>query len=178
MRTLFTRADALSSTALSVSKERQKITKALKMNNHPDLFVKRTSVIKYFASSSEQQQPRTYTVIPYMRGFSETLKRIFPEVNIRVIHQPHVTLHQELVHVKDPVPPEKASDIVYSISCRECSETNIGQTGRLLGTQLADRAAVKYAKTDVSVIAENMCERQHLMIFDHSTILAQEPDMH
>jgi len=44
----------------------------------------------------------------------------------------------------------------------ECSETYIGQTGRLLGTWLADhRATVKYAKTDVSAVTEHVWERQH-----------------
>ena len=71
---------------------------------------------------------------------------ILAEVNVHVIHQPHVTLHREL---KDPFSSEKASGVVYSISCRELSEAYIGQTGHLLGTQLAEhRAAVKYAKTD------------------------------
>jgi len=113
------------------------------------------------------------------RGLSETLKHILAEVNIRVVHQPHITLRRELVHVKDPVPPEKASGLVYSISCRECSDTYIGQTGRLLGTRLAEhRAAVKYAKTDVSAVAEHVWERQHSMDFDGTTILAREHDVH
>jgi len=110
---------ALSSTALSVSEERQKITQALRMNNYPDLFVKKASVVNRFASSSEQQQPRTSIVIPYVKGLSETLKCILAEMNVRVIHQPHVTLRRELVHVKDPVPPEKASGVVYNIPCRD-----------------------------------------------------------
>ena len=149
------------------------------MNTYPDLFVKKTSVVNCSASSSEQQQPRTSIVVPYMRGLSETLKCILAEVNVHVIHQPPVTLCRELVHAKDPVPPEKASGVVYSIPCRECSETYIGQTGRLLGIRLAEhRAAVKYAKTDVSAVAEHVWERQHMMNFDGTTILAQEHDMH
>ena len=114
-----------------------------------------------------------------MRGLSETLKRILAEVNIHVIHQPHITLRQELVHVKDPVPPERVSGVLYSIPCRECSETYNGQTGHLLGTWLDEhRAAVKYAKTDVSAFAEHVWERQHTINFDDTTILAQEHDMH
>ena len=92
VRTLFTRAGSLSSTALSVSEERQKITQALRMNNYLDLFVEKTLVANHSASSSEQQQPRTSIVIPYVRGLSETLKCILAEVNVCVIHQPHVTL--------------------------------------------------------------------------------------
>jgi len=179
VRTLFSRADSLSSTALSGIEERQSITQALRRNNYPDLFVKKTSVANHSASSSEQQQPRTSIVVPYVRGLSETLKRILAEMNIRVVHQPHITLRRKLVHVKDPVPPEKASGVVYSISCRECSDTYIGQTGRLLGTRLAEhRAAVKYSKTDVSAVAEHVWERQHSMNFDGTTILAREHDVH
>jgi len=59
------------------------------------------------------------------------------------------------------------------------SGTYISQTGRLLGTRLAEhRAAVKYAKTDVSAVAEHVWERQHSMNFDGTTILAQEHDVH
>ena len=49
--------------------------------------------------------------------------------------------------MKDPVPLEKVSGVVYSIPYRECSEAYIGQTGCLLGTRLTEhRAAVKYRK--------------------------------
>ena len=162
VRTLFTRAGSLSSTALSVSEERQKITQALRMNNYLDLFVEKTLVANHSASSSEQQQPRTSIVIPYVRGLSETLKCILAEVNVCVIHQPHVTLCWELVHVKDPVPPEKASGVVYSILCRECSETYIGQTGCLLGTWLAEQGLLLNIQRQMFQQLQNMCGRDSI----------------
>ena len=53
VRTLFTRADALSFSDVSSSEERQRISPPLRMNKYTDTFVKRTSVHGHLASPSE-----------------------------------------------------------------------------------------------------------------------------
>ena len=40
------------------------------------------------------------------------------------------TLHKALVHVKDSIPHEQRSGVVYHIPCSECPKAYIGQTGR------------------------------------------------
>ena len=78
---------------------------------------------------------------------------------------PHSTLRQKLVHVKDPTPVLQMANV---IPCTTCFAVYIGQTGRLLKTQLDEhKTAVKHAKCDIS------CGRICLEAAT-SVILAQE----
>ena len=77
--------------------------------------------------------------------------------------------------VKDSVPLGKRANVVYSIPCTTCTSVYIGQTGRLLEKRISEhRAAVKYAKCDVSAVAEHVWEKNHQMDFDGVSVLAQE----
>ena len=102
---------------------------------------------------------------------SEGIKRAFSLVNIRVVFIPDSTLLQQLVNVKDQIPPEKRANIVYSIPCKKCPAVCIGQTGRLLETRIREhKAAVKYAKCDVSAVADHIWNKQHQMDFHQVSI--------
>ena len=93
----------------------------------------------------------------YIKGLSEAIKRVLSPLSIRVLFQPHSTLRQKLVHVKDPTPVLQMANVVYSIPCTTCSAVYIGQTGRLLKTRLDEhRTAVKHAKCDTSAVAEHV----------------------
>ena len=114
-------------------------------------------------------------VIPYIRGLSEALKRILTKSDIRVVYQPHSTLRRQLVRVKDSLPSEKKSGVVYSIPCSSCPSVYIGQTGRCLGVRIEEhRAAIRHAQTEVSAVAEHVWVKHHQMDLKSTTILAQE----
>ena len=76
-----------------------------------------------------------------------------------------------LVNVKDPTPPHRIFNIVYSIPCMTCFKVYIGQTCRSL--QIRIKTAVKYAKCNVSADAEHVweCIRNHHVNF---SILARD----
>ena len=69
--------------------------------------------------------------------------------------------------------------VVYCIPCQTCSDIYIGQTGRLLKTRIDEhKAAVKYAKSDVSAVAEHVWVQKHLVDFQSVSILAREQNLH
>ena len=41
-------------------------------------------------------------------------------------------MRQMLMKVKNPVSAEKKKGVVYEISCQDCAQVNIGETGRTL----------------------------------------------
>ena len=179
VRTLFSRANVLSSSPVSLEKECTRICQALNGNNYPASFVSRSKIPKPSRQQSDEHDQKHSIALPYIRGLSEAIKRVFSEVDVRVVHHPHTTLRRELVHLKAPIPSMQKSGVVYYIPCSECSEVYIGQTERPLATRLKEhKAAVKFTKTDVSAVAEHIWHRQHQMDFQSATILAQDHDMH
>ena len=72
------------------------------------------------------------SVIPYIKGTSETIARIRQPYNIRVAHKPITTLRQLLTNVKDKDEPSDRRGAVDKIKCCDCQATYIGETGRNL----------------------------------------------
>ena len=179
VKTLFSRADALSSSSTLIQQEHCVIARSLDANNYPRTFVSRHSRRGRSDTPSDDREIKYTIVLPYIRGFSEAVERMFSPEDVRVVHRPHTTLRQQLVHPKDRIPSTQNSDVIYSIPCSACPKVYIGQTGRLLGTRLKEhRAAVKYAKTDVSAVSEHVWEKHHQMDFQSTKILARENNLH
>ena len=179
VKTLFSRADTLSSSPTNISDEQERIYRALTTNHYPRSFINR--VIRKKPSilpSNRDRFVRTIT-IPYIRGVSEAVKRALEPAKVRVVFQPNTTLRRLLVKVKDHTPEEKKANVVYSIPCTTCPAEYIGQTGRLLETRLSEhKAAVKHAKCDVSAVADHVWNHHHQMDFSNTSVLAQENNQH
>ena len=144
---------------------------------YPHGFVCRRSQSKPSCHVSSEHRHKPFVVIPYVRGLSEAIKCLLSCVDIRVLHRPHTTLHHELVHHKDPSPIAEKSGVVYSIPCSTCNEVYIGQTGRHLETRLKEhKVAVKFAKTEISAVAEHVWLKKHQIDFQSTAILAKEQD--
>ena len=77
-------------------------------------------------------------VIPYIKGLSESISRIFKKHNISTAMRPHKTLRNILVHPKDKQPKEDKAEVIYSIPCKNCNKVYVGETGRKFGTRLAE----------------------------------------
>ena len=54
---------------------------------------------------------------------------------------PHQTLRNLFVHPKDKRDPLQTAESIYDVPCKGCSQTYIGETGRLLKTRLAEHKA-------------------------------------
>ena len=112
-------------------------------------------------------------------GFSEAVIQMFATIKVRVLFRPHNMLRRQLVRVKDPTPTLHTSNVVYSIPCKTCSSVYIGQTGRLLKTRVDEhKTAVKYARTEESVVAEHVWVHNHQVDFQSVSILARESNLH
>ena len=68
------------------------------------------------------------------------------------------------------------ANVVYSIPCTNYSALYIGQTSRSLIKE--HKAAVKHARIENSAVAEHVWQKNHLIDFNHVSILAQEQNDH
>ena len=181
---LFSRATSLTSSPLDLPKERKHITRALKNNGYPTRFIERSATHTQASTTSdeptnEEQKPRATVTIPYIQGLSEPIKRLLERVKVKVRLRPNKTLRQLLVRPKDKVPMEQRTGVVYSIPCRDCPKTYVGQSGRSLECRVKEhQRAVKYGDTNTSAIAEHAWQEQHNINWPVATILDSNQYLH
>ena len=83
------------------------------------------------------------------------------DFNIRTVFRSGPTLRSLLTKVKDPLPVEKQSNVVYEVPCT-CGKVYIGETKRRLGTRLKEhKDACAKCLTDKSAIAEHAWTSNH-----------------
>ena len=70
--------------------------------------------------------------LPYVKGTSEQVKRIFNDHNINCTFYTTTTLHKLLSHAKDPVSSEQRYNIVYKYDCKDCEAVCLGESKRTL----------------------------------------------
>ena len=105
-------------------------------NGYPATFVQRLRLPQ--TDQDERHTARTSVTIPYIRGLSQSIRRVLSYLDIRVAFRPFWTLRQELVHPKDPVPELRRKGVVYAIPCDQCPRCYVGQTGRSLEQRLGE----------------------------------------
>ena len=139
VRTLHTQVQALTSSPVARSQEEQTISQALIRNGYPISFSQRHSYPSQKQPSPSQAPTTTaHTTIPYIRGTSEAIRRIFSPLGIRTTFCPTNTLRRLLVHPKDPVPERERSCVIYRIPCTNCPRAYIGQTSRTLSQRVKE----------------------------------------
>ena len=75
-------------------------------------------------------------VLPYMKGVTEQLKRVFTKQSIATSVKAHETIRNVLLHPKNKIEKEDQTRVVYKIGCNNCSSVYIGETGRKLSTRM------------------------------------------
>ena len=119
-------------------------------------------------------------VLPYVQGLSETTSRIMKKYNVNTAMKPHNTNKRSLVRPKDKVEPQKMCEGAYSITCKNCNVTYIGETKRTLGTLIkehkedAEKASVSrpYTRSNrktseqekhKSAVTDHMTQQNHIV---------------
>ena len=120
VRTLFHRADTLSSSVEDQDHEKKHIIRALSRNGYPSRVILRSETGKKTQAQSGGDPPKATVVLPYIRNTSESIRRVLSTVNIQTCFKPHRTLSQVLVHTKDPVPQEYRKAIRFHAALVIC----------------------------------------------------------
>ena len=89
--------------------------------------------------------------LPYIKGASEAVQRVFKNHGIPSFQKPFNTIRNLLVRPKDKNDPKKTCGIIYNISCPSCKETYIGETGRNLETRLKEHLDPKSSQSAVQI---------------------------
>ena len=169
--------------------EISKVMEALKKNDYPKWFLKRTVrslKTKINLSLANKKEIKTRVVLPYVPRYFEALSKILRNVGILVSSKPHLTLKDMLPKAKDSVERSSRPGVVYQNPCRDCTGIYIGETGRAYKTRLAehkrDLKPANLAKVDdnnfnkKTALVKHVITKDHRVDWDHSKILTFEID--
>ena len=110
-------------------------------------------------------------MIPYIAGVSEDIRRACRKYNIKVVFKSGRTPRSMLTKVKDALPPEKQSKVVYRIPC-SCGKTYIGETVRRLETRTKEhKDACRKGMTEKSALAEHAWENHHPIRWEETSVV-------
>ena len=88
--------------------------------------------------------------IPYIRGLSEQVRRLYKKYNIPAYYKPSNTLCQQLARPKDPVPKERVLGPIYHVSCEDCGKDYIGETERSFKARFDEHKRPSSVNSEVS----------------------------
>jgi hypothetical protein len=201
IRTLYDRNNNIVTESEDREQEEKKIEEALKKCGYPEWAFK--LVKKQIAEKKEKdkvknrdkktEKSKGMVVIPYVKGLSEALDRVYRKYGIQSAMKPHMTLRKLLVHPKDKYELKDNSGVVYRIPCRGCDQAYIGETARKLGYRVEEHRKDVESKEDVrytrsqrkvsekeynkSAITDHTTQENHVIDWNNIKIVAKESEL-
>ena len=113
--------------------ELQHVKKALKRCGHPNWVLNRKSTKKQ--QQKEKVERRGKVFLPYVKGISEKMARVFKKYDLETIHKPSATLKNLICNkMKDQVHPlDKTGSVYYNYCKKHTNPKNdyVGETDRV-----------------------------------------------
>ena len=184
VRTLMHRAHTVITEEQDRKQEVDHVTKALKNCGYPDWAIRRAT-----APTPEQREPTpTKTrperksapvALPYTKGLSEELRRLFRSYGCNTYVKPANTLRQMLCAPKDPAKKEETAGVIYRVDCEgdgeeKCESFYIGETGRTLKARAAEHRRPSTTTSEVSQHLHLKGRPAHQVSMDNIKILDRE----
>ena len=120
-------------------------------------------------------------ILPYVAGISEDVRRVCRRFGLTVIFKSRRSLRSVLTKVKDTLPAEKQSKVVYQIPC-SCGRAYIGETTRRLETRMKEHQdACCRRMVEKLAMAEHAWEHHHPIEWEATRVIdragkSKEPD--
>jgi len=130
------------------------INKALRKCGHSDWNINRKP--NQNPQNKTKEEPYARVSIPYTKGLSERIGRIFKRHNIQAIHKPTRTIKQTVCNrAKDKVHNLDKSGIVYHVKCKAHNSQYVGETGRAMKVRGYEHKIVSHQDASRSHSIEN-----------------------
>ena len=123
-------------------------------------------VCEFCALADRPTTPTGHAVLPYIKCLTEPLTRVLRKYDIKVYDKPTKTLQQEFPSPKDRPETEKQTNVIYKITCKDCSWSYIGETGRCFETRKKEH--IRNVKQNIagSNIASHSWNYDHVINFE------------
>ncbi|XP_062710961.1 uncharacterized protein LOC134288993 [Aedes albopictus] len=159
-------------------------TRILAKNNYPTWFVHRVRkqrVHKHYNSLDAETGPdqhAKYVSAPYVPCLSEKLRKILRRNDVVLASRPQNKIkHKIFSKMKDPIPPGKQRNVVYSIPCgANDGKVYVGQTKRMLEVRMAEHKNDCKKRNPKSGLAVHNMEEGHSFDFEKTAVLERIED--
>ncbi|BHF84187.1 hypothetical protein SprV_0902733700 [Sparganum proliferum] len=156
-------------------KELAYLYRLFRSNGYPTSFVKNC-----LRHQAQPQGPtlngeivsRQFFSLPYMQGTSEVIARQLNRSGIHIAHKPASSLRAALSRIKDPLPKEQQTNVIYRIPCSNCSCVYVGHTGRSLGTRIKEHKLAVRRRDPLSLVFAHALECDHRFNWDGTEVVA------
>lgn len=113
------------------------------------------------------------TVLPYSKGISEKLCRLYKRHNINVAFKPANTLRNLSVHSNDKI-HEESCGVLYKVDCDNCEGQYIDESRHALKTRIDEHKRSVIDHTYSSAISEHVINADHKVNWDSVKIIERE----
>lgn len=145
--TLRNRIDKLVTTEEDKAEEEKHITTALRRCGHPKWSLNRKKAPK----QQHEQRPAGKVAIPYIKGVSEKIARLYRKHNINTIHKPTRTIKNTLcTKAKDPIHDLDKTGAIYHIECPTHQVSYVGETSRALKARAHEHGIIPRKESTIS----------------------------
>ena len=141
--TLQHRAQTICFNPQMLQKEEQHLKTALKKCKYPTWALNRIQMKTKKQDTNQaptkktsmNNQNKSYIVVPYYIGLSESIKNIGSKYGVQVYFKGGTTIKNLLMSPKDKDPIQKQSGVIYRYQCDrvDCDEEYIGESSRTFG---------------------------------------------
>ena len=183
VRTLHHRATHVVTEEEDRKKELEHVDSALEKCGYPKWVIEKgastaTTKNKKQDRSEKENTRKCQVALPYVRGLSEKMRKVFEKRKCGVLFKPQNILRRLLCAPKDPSKKEEATGVVYRVRCggegedAPCSSTYVGESGRCLKVRADEHRRPSTTTSEVSRhLHLNGRPRHHITINDNMDCL-------
>ena len=102
---------------------------------------------------------RQFVVLPYMKGVTEHLQRVFKKHDIKLNAKAGYTVRNTVVSPKDSLDMCKWCGVVYACDCEVCSKLYVGEMGRSVGERVEEHTKFLAKGDKKSALSEHQVKR-------------------
>ena len=171
----------------ALMQEIQHLHKTFRSNSYPDNILNpilKTTHTPYTQTSlpsipaADKEDSKTKILcLPYVRGITEKIEQVcknISSVKVKLISRPYRTIRQTLVNVKNKIPDERKTGVIYEIPCQDCDCVYIGETGRTLKKRLAEHKQAVRRFDEKNGVAMHVHSHNHHIHWEGARIVDKE----
>jgi len=125
---------------------------------------------------------KNYVSIPYIKGFTENIKKTFKDYDIKEIKiasKPINKINDQIFSkLKDKIPEDKQTCLVYQINCTDCNKIYIGQTKQYIKNRInqhkSNTTSKIKAQNEKTALSKHSTQLNHKFNFNQFKILEKE----
>ena len=122
--------------------------------------------------NTNTQESLQYVSLPYVQGLFQNLSVILKPFNIKIVSRNTNDLSRIFKTTKDTISKLETANVIYNISCANCTASYIGTSKRPLKTRILEHKKDVYKPPDKwTALTKHAWHQDHTFDFDNVQIV-------